>query len=470
MEGSDHLRSRLPACIVALAGLLLPAPGLAQSQPPPGSMTFALTGDAIISQRLSPYKEAEYLEMIEIIRNADAAFTNLEVLFHEYEEGYPAAHSGGTWMAAEPHIAGELVWAGFDLVSRANNHTMDYGPGGMRATTRALDAVGLVHAGAGENLGQARAPAYLETAGGRVALISVASTFSDEDRAGPQGDDIRGRPGLSPIRYTTTYVVSRGALQSLREVAAELGFNVGDDDERIRFMREEFVVGDPPGRRTAAHEGDMAEILAVVRDARRQADWVIVTSHSHEGAASREVPADFLVTFARATIEAGADMFVGHGPHVLRGIEIHRGRPIFYSLSNFIFQNETIRFMPGDFYARYDLGPEATPADAFDRRNERSRTGGFPGQRIYWESVIAVPRFQDGALTEIRLHPVTLGYGLPRPQRGRPRLADREAGRRIIDKLRELSQPFGTEVRYVADQNIGVIRAQARRAEAASNH
>ncbi len=214
----------------------------------------------------------------------------------------------------------------------------------------------------------------------------------------------------------------------------------------------------------------MAEILAVVRDARRQADWVIVTSHSHEGAASREVPADFLVTFARATIEAGADMFVGHGPHVLRGIEIHRGRPIFYSLSNFIFQNETIRFMPGDFYARYDLGPEATPADAFDRRNERSRTGGFPGQRIYWESVIAVPRFQDGALTEIRLHPVTLGYGLPRPQRGRPRLADREAGRRIIDKLRELSQPFGTEVRYVADQNIGVIRAQARRAEAASNH
>ncbi len=149
-------------------------------------MTFALTGDAIITRRLSPFGKPEYLRMLEVIRSADLAFTNLEVLFHDFSEGYPATHSGGTWMAAEPYLAGELVWAGFDMVSRANNHTMDYSAGGLRATTRALDAVNMVHAGAGENLSRARAPAYLETGGGRVALISVASTFSDEDRAGPQ--------------------------------------------------------------------------------------------------------------------------------------------------------------------------------------------------------------------------------------------------------------------------------------------
>jgi poly-gamma-glutamate synthesis protein (capsule biosynthesis protein) len=444
--------------------LIAVAEGTAQSNPPPGPMAFALTGDAIISQRLSPFKEPEYLRMIEIIRGADLAFTNLEVLFHNYEEAYPATHSGGTWMAAEPFIAGELVWAGFDMVSRANNHTMDYGAGGLRATTRALDAVGLVHAGAGENLAQARSPAYLETAGGRVALISVASTFSDEDRAGPQGDDIRGRPGLSPIRYTRTYTVSAASLQKLREVAEELGFRAGSQEDRMRFLREQFIVGDPPGWRTEAHEGDLEEILAAVRDARRQADWVIVTSHSHEGGSSREVPADFLVDFARAAVDAGADLFVGHGPHVLRGIEIYNGKPIFYSLSNFLFQNETIRYLPGDIYDNYGLPATATTADVFDARNEASRTGGFPGLRIYWESIVAVPSFQDGELAEIRLYPITLGFGSPRPQRGRPRLADKEAGQRIIEKMRELSEPFGVEVHYLANENIGVIRAADIRA------
>jgi poly-gamma-glutamate capsule biosynthesis protein CapA/YwtB (metallophosphatase superfamily) len=443
----------------------------AQHEPPPGQMTFALTGDAIISQRLSPFNEPEYLRMIDIIRDADLAFTNLEVLFHNYEEGYPATHSGGTWMAAEPHIANELVWAGFDMVSRANNHTMDYGAGGLRATTRALDGVGLVHAGAGENLAQARSPAYLETAGGRVALISVASTFADEDRAGPQRSDIRGRPGLNPLRYGRTYAVSSASIQKLREVAQELGFRTGDSDDQIRFLRERFVVAEPPGSRTEAHEGDLAEILASVRDARRQADWVIVTSHSHEGAASREQPADFLATFARAAIDAGADMVVGHGPHVLRGIELYKGKPIFYSLSNFIFQNETIRYLPGDIYDAYDLPPDATTADAFDRRNEASRTGGFPGQRMYWESVIAAPVFEDGALTEVRLYPITLGFGRPRPQRGRPRLADKEAGQRIIEKLSELSGPFGVDVQYLSRENIGLIRAAEIRAtsEAGAN-
>jgi poly-gamma-glutamate synthesis protein (capsule biosynthesis protein) len=84
--------------------------------------------------------------------------------------------------------------------------------------------------------------------------------------------------------------------------------------------------------------------------------------------------------------------------------------------------------------------------------------------RTYWESIVAVPSFQDGELAEIRLYPIALGFGLPRPQRGRPRLADKEAGERIIEKMRELSQPFGVEVHYLANENIGVIRASDVRA------
>jgi hypothetical protein len=80
-------------------------------------MTLALTGDAIITRRLSVYDEPDFLEMIELIRGADAAFTNLEMLFHDFEP-YPAHQSGGTWMRGDPALLEELTWAGIDMVSR----------------------------------------------------------------------------------------------------------------------------------------------------------------------------------------------------------------------------------------------------------------------------------------------------------------------------------------------------------------
>lgn len=451
---------RTTRVMLAPMGVLFVALGLEQAhgQAPPGTMTFALTGDAIITRRLSPHQEPEFLRLVDVIRGADVAFTNLEMLFHDYTEGYPATHSGGTWMAAEPLMARELVWAGFDIVSRANNHTMDYAAGGLRATTEALEDVGLVHAGAGENLARARAPAYIETAGGRVAVISVASTFSDEDRAGPQRGDLRGRPGLSPLRYTTRYEVSRGVLDNLRAAGGEAGFANLPDGDNMRFLGTRFVVGDDPGRHTTVHEGDLAEIAAVVREAKRQADWVIVTSHTHESDGSREIPAEFLVEFTHAVIDAGADLFIGHGPHVLRGVEIYRDKPIFYSLANFIFQNETVRFLPRDMYDRYGVGADGLPGELQDARVAQSRGGGFPGNRAYWESVVAVPLFRDGRLEEIRFHPVTLGFGSPRSQRGRPRMADQEAGRRIIEQLGKLSEAYGVRVEYDAGDNVGVVR------------
>ncbi len=442
-------------------GVLLLSLGTAQSasgQAPPGTMTFALTGDAIISRRLSPYKAPEFLQMIDLIRNADVAFTNLEILFHDYTQGYPAAHSGGTWMAAEPVMAEELVWAGFDIVSRANNHTMDYSAGGLRSTTEVLDAAGLVHAGAGENLARARAPAYIETPGGRVALISVASTFSDEDRAGPQRGDVRGRPGLSPLRYTTRYEATRSALDNLRDAARDAGLGNLADGDTMRMLGTQFVVGNDPGRHTSVHEGDLVQITEMVREAKRQADWVIVTSHTHESDGSREIPAEFLVELTHAVVDAGADLFIGHGPHVLRGIEVYRGKPIFYSLANFIFQNETVRFLPGDMYERYGVSADGLPGELMDARFAQSSSGGFPGNRAYWESVIAVPRFRDGNLDEVRLYPIVLGFGKPRPQRGRPTMADRETGRRIIEEVQRLSEPFGVRVEYDPEHNIGVVR------------
>ena len=127
-------RVLLVAAVVATAATLAV---FAQQPRPDESSTFtmALAGDSIITRPLSIYHEPEFLELIETIRGADAAFTNLEMLFHDYES-YPMHESGGTWMRADPALVKDLVWAGFDLVSRANNHAGDYGVGAMRLTTK----------------------------------------------------------------------------------------------------------------------------------------------------------------------------------------------------------------------------------------------------------------------------------------------------------------------------------------------
>jgi poly-gamma-glutamate synthesis protein (capsule biosynthesis protein) len=355
-------------------------------------------------------------------------------------------------MRAEPALAKELVWAGFDMVSRANNHTGDYGVEGLRLTTRYVEAAGLVHAGAGETLIEAREPRFLETAGGRVALISVASTFPDHSRAGMPRGSIPGRPGLNPLRYDTTYVTTAEGLVALGQALQTAGLGRGGGRgggpaTSLNVLGTRVVVGDEPGIRTSPNEDDTAAIAAAVRSAARLADYTIVTIHAHEGDRNRLVPAQFLVTFARAMVEAGADVFVGHGPHVLRGIEIYKGKPILYSLGDFIFQNETLLRLPSENYESYDLGTESHVAD-FNGRRYRDDTSGFPADPLIWEAVIAIPVFQDGSVVELALHPISLGFGKPPSQRGRPMLADETLGRKIIGDVTRLSEPFGTRIEY----------------------
>jgi len=415
---------------------------------------MALTGDSIITRKLSVYEEPEYLRMIELLRNADMAFTNLEMLFHDYEP-FPMAESGGTWMRADPALAKELAWAGIDMVSRANNHTGDYGTHGMELTTRYVAEAGIVQAGIGMSLAEAREAKFLETTKARVALISIASSFAKQMGAGKSRDNVRARPGLNPLRYKTTYVLTEPDYERLRQTAETLGqFTdqdgnpTGTDEEspgEMEVFGRNFAIGDEAGIRMEADEDDVAEIAAVVSNASRLADFTLVTIHAHEHAGRRELPADFLPIFARAMIDAGADVFVGHGPHALRGIEIYKGKPIFYSLGDFIFQNETLLRLPHDNYDKFDLDENAHVADFNDARYEDD-TISFPAIPEIWESVIAMPTFKNGRLTELKLVPISLGYGRPRQVRGRPLLADRELGRKIIADLQTLSAPFGTQI------------------------
>jgi poly-gamma-glutamate synthesis protein (capsule biosynthesis protein) len=430
-----------------------PGPGLTQA------FRFAAVGDALVTMRFSMFQEQGFLDMVRLIRESDAAFANLEMLFHEFE-GPGAAESGGTWVGADPAVAEDLKWAGFDLMGLANNHTGDYGAYGVGRTIEVLDRLGLVHAGVGMTLGEARRAAYLDTPNGRVALVSCASTFVSHSRAGHARPDVPGRPGLSALRHQRTYKVDDDRFKDLGRVAASLGLpnpSPGPDGGFTLFGTR-FKVAGANGVEWLANENDVREILQAVREARRQADFVAVAIHSHEpGNASRE-PAPFVPSFARAAIDAGADVFLGSGPHRLRGIEIYKGRPIFYSLGDFFFQNDAVQRLPADFFEQYGLPADATVADAFDARDASPRA--FAHTRANFESVVAISHYEGSRLAEVRLHPVTLGYDEPRSRRGRPRLAGVEDGRRIIEELAELSRGFGTKVEY--RDGVGVIEVARR--------
>ncbi len=157
------------------------------------------------------------------------------MLFHDYEP-YPSTQSGGTYMRADPAMAKELVWAGFDLVAQANNHTNDYGVEGAQLTDKYVRAgrPGRRRASATACAKRARRASY-ETDQGRVALVSVSSSFPDPSRAGDSWGDTKARPGLAPLRFRTTSVVTKAQFDALQ--AALKGAGVPSGRRRWRGRR-----------------------------------------------------------------------------------------------------------------------------------------------------------------------------------------------------------------------------------------
>jgi poly-gamma-glutamate synthesis protein (capsule biosynthesis protein) len=141
----------------------------------------------------------------------------------------------------------------------------------------------------------------------------------------------------------------------------------------------------------------------------------------------------------------------------LRGIEIYKGKPIFYSLGDFVFQNETLLRLPAENYEAYGLEADNHVAD-FNMSRYSNETTGFPANPEIWESVVARPTFANGELTELALHPITLGFGMPAWVRGRPMLARGDLAEKILNDLRERSAPYGTEI-DVRD-GVGYVRVR----------
>jgi poly-gamma-glutamate synthesis protein (capsule biosynthesis protein) len=424
------------------------------------------TGDSLITLKQSIYNEPDYNRLIQLIREVDCGFTNLEMNLHNYgPDCYPATECGGTYTRAEPQILEELLWMGFNIFSTANNHSLDYMYGGLLDTIQHLKNYSIPYAGTGLNLAEARAASYFDTFNGRVALISACSTFANFGRAGDQRRDMKGRPGLNPLRYLSWYEATTKTINKLKQVEKELNLpQVVQTRGSYHFMRNKFIEGDTPGLHTQPHPKDMKGNLESIRDASKQADWVLFSLHAHEGRPNdTEQPAEFIEEFARATIDEGAHCFIGHGHHAMRGIEIRKDRPIFYSLGNFIFQNETVYKMPADFYERYGLDPySSVVSDAYDKRQTfKARPGyqeskWFTDDEKYWISVLPKMTYMDDKLDRLHLYPVELGMNKTRSQRGRPMMADTKLGKRILDIIKKLSEPYGTEIRIT--DNVGIVQ------------
>ena len=285
-----------------------------------GDLTVVASGDTMITRRLSVFREPNFVSLVELFRQADVGYTNLEMLIHDYE--HPPGSAGGTYTASEPLNLEELKWAGINLVSTANNHSYDYGQGGVLTNLKNLRAVDLAHAGTGGNLSEARAAGYLDTPNGRVALISASSTFPEAGRALDQRPDVMGRPGLNALRFTSTHTVDRTAFDQMKRANRGLGFEaansalrrfrppgavIEDTDTQMGFLGTKFVLGEEFRTSTEPNARDMEENLKWIRDARRMADWVFVAFHCHESGIVVEEPPEFLITFARACIDEGAD-------------------------------------------------------------------------------------------------------------------------------------------------------------------
>jgi len=426
--------------------------------------TLAATGDTLVARRL-PAVDTSLAELNAIMGASDARFTNLEVVLHD-TTGYPAGKDAGTYCAVSPAVVHDLSALGFNMYSCANNHSMDWMYQGLLGTIDALDSAGACRAGIGRTLSEARAPHYLETAAGRVALVALTTTGPAFGRAADPRGDVPGRPGVNHLRHEVTYQLPAEFLSSLDTIRQELhldawqqllvrlGFARPAADGGLRLFGHQFSAGAKFRTITGEHPGDLEANCRSIAHARRQADYVLVSIHSHEmKAGDEEASPEFLEHCARACIDAGAHAVLGHGPHLLRGIEIYNGYPIFYSLGNFLFESELMDKQPQDYFDKLGLPTEATASELFDLR---AAGRGFPSDARYWESVLPICRFCDGRLQEIRIYPLSLGFGFSRPQRGRPALAPPPLGAKVIERLTNLSRSYGSQIAWRG--NYGTVK------------
>ncbi len=428
----------------------------------PDHFVFVAGGDMIGPWRsIKNIDDPGFRQVAKLFQQADLGFANQEGAIFDLATfpGYPAAENGGGTPLSVPAVADDIRAMGIRIVSKANNHGTDWGSEGMAATLKTLAAAGIAEAGGGMSDTEARAPGYVETSQGTAALVSTASTFPPMSLAGPaidkRGTMSRPRPGISALRTRQIRLVSAQQLATLRRIAGSLAFQGGSKGDEVRIGDEYFRASPKTGTTIEADPEDVSAVLSSIRTARQKAKFVVFAIHAHETAGdaddmppadfewlvihrANEVPspddprpADFEPILFHAAIDAGADVVVRTGPHVLNGVEIYKGKPIFYGLASLFLA----------------FGGER----GYTAPSGQHKT--FPDE--WFETVVPVTTFANGRLSEIKFYPVTIESS-PNPTDGLPHPATGESARRILERLKRRSAPFGTTVAIEGD--VGMIR------------
>lgn len=234
------------------------------------SVSLLFSGDVTLADHFEEVIGKDYEKVfakMDEYRKVDLAMVNLENPLTRSTLTMPNKQFN---FKADPEAVKVLTSGGVDIVTIANNHSMDYQAEGLKETMEVLDQAGIQHIGAGNQLREARRPDIFDVKGQRIAYLAYyGEEYGAEDN----------KAGVSSIQ-----------------------------EERI------------------------AEDIKSIRD---QVDWIVVNFHWGQELATH--PADWQTELGRFTIDQGADLVVGHHPHVLQGAEVYRGRPIVYSLGNFIF-------------------------------------------------------------------------------------------------------------------------------------
>ena len=383
------------------AALMMSGSALAQDK----SITITLTGQSMIRSDIRA-TSPDAVPTIKSLFKGDVKFTNFEAAVAEKGE---STKKGGFF--TPPEAMDALMAFGVNLISTSNNHSFDMGPAGLQNTLKEATARKLVHAGTGNTMAEASAPAYLKTPNGTVALIAQASGMQKAAaRATANG------PGVNEMRVFTTD---------------------GKPNEATTEL--------PDGSINVADNEDSARILNSIREAKAHADLVIVYEHNHvlanrpfmetyaNGLPERLHPDQWLIDWTHKEIDAGADIIVMHGAPVLHGVQIYHGKPIFYDLGNFI----------------YNLPPTLTTLD----------------EPINWVSAVAYVQFKGKKLQSVTLQPIVLnnvGKGQPdihdaeddnqfTATRGLPSAAKGMQATDILKRIADISKPFGTKIAINAD-------------------
>ncbi len=268
--------------LLIFAFLLLLPPHLVFAGPLPEPEVVLLAGgDLLFTSHLNPYIAKQgydypFLGLRSLLEKADIVFANLETPLTSGGEPFPAK---GYTFRAPPLWAKALARNGFNLLSLANNHIMDYGAQGLADTLRLLRREGIQFSGAGENVKQARRAAWLEINGLKIACLSYSLTFPQE-------------------------------------------FYAQENQPGTAFAYAQFLEEDIPATRSLS-------------------DVLIVSFHWSEEL--RRIPKDYQRKLAHKVIDLGADIVLGHHPHVLQGLEVYRGKVIAYSLGNLAFASYSRR-------------------------------------------------------------------------------------------------------------------------------